>query len=296
MWAMVGVPMDSSGRDRGEASAPAVLRECGLAAIAGIDDRGDLDARIGDPTRDSETGVIGIADLVRATAKVADWVAAAVDADERPLLIGGDCSLLTGTFAGLCRAGIAPGLWMVDGHPDALDGQTSPTGEAADMDLAFLLGAAPEPLARVAGPGPLVDAERVLLLGHRPASLGPDTERELALVPDRVTAVDAPSIIRRGARAVGREAADRLADRPSWLHLDLDVLDESVFSAVTYPQPHGLDWDALADLLEPLVRSPGLVGISVADLEPDQDADRTQTRAVVDFLSRVLPRSADPPA
>ncbi len=29
-----------------------------------------------------------------------------------------------------------PRAWPVDGHPDALDGATSPTGEAADMDLA----------------------------------------------------------------------------------------------------------------------------------------------------------------
>lgn len=33
------------------------------------------------------------------------------------------------------------GLWFVDGHADFLDGWSSPTGEAADMELAILTGA-----------------------------------------------------------------------------------------------------------------------------------------------------------
>ena len=140
---MAGAPIDSSGRDRGEAMAPAALRVAGIGAIPGVDDRGDLGARIADPARESRTGVIGLADLVRSTEVIAAWVAGTAAGPDRPLVVGGDCSLLPGVFAGLRRAGIEAGLWMVDGHPDAYDGTTSPTGEAADMDLTFLLGGGP---------------------------------------------------------------------------------------------------------------------------------------------------------
>ena len=84
---------------------------------------------------------------------------------------------------------------------------------------------------------------------------------------------------------VGADAAARLAKRPAWLHLDLDVLDESVLPAVSYPQPLGLDWDELDALVRPLIGVPNLVGVSVADFNPDRDADGTHAARVVEALA-----------
>ncbi|MGH2987037.1 MAG: arginase family protein [Solirubrobacterales bacterium] len=295
MWAMAAAPIDSSGRDRGEARAPAALRAAGLAKLPGIEDRGDLEARIADPVRDPATGVIGFADLVDSTEAIAAWVAETAVGPHRPLLVGGDCSLLPGVFAGLRRAGIEAGLWMVDGHPDAYDGTSSPSGEAADMELTFLLGDAPRALAEIWGGDerPLLDSRRVAVLGHRPAASDPEVARELGGVPSEVLLVDAPAIVERGAAAVAAQATALLAGLPAWLHLDLDTLDAEVFPAVSYPQPHGLDWDSLAELAEPLATAPGLIGISVADLEPERDPDGTHSRRVVAFLGELLARTAD---
>ena len=290
MWAMAGAPIDSSGRDRGEAMAPAALRVAGIGAIPGVDDRGDLGARIADPARESRTGVIGLADLVRSTEAIAAWVAETAAGPDRPLVVGGDCSLLPGVFAGLRRAGIEAGLWMVDGHPDAYDGTTSPTGEAADMDLTFLLGGGPAQLAQLWGGDdpPLVDPGRVAVLGHRPADSDPEVARELEFVPSEVTLVAAPAIVARGGGEVAAESAALLGDSPAWLHLDLDALDGELFPAVSYPQPHGLDWEALAELVTPLAQAPALIGMSVADLEPERDPDGAHARRVVAFLADVL--------
>ena len=60
-----------------------------------------------------------------------------LEARERPLVLGGDFTLLLGVFQALPRGS---GLWFIDGHADFLDGKSSPTGEAADMDLAILTG------------------------------------------------------------------------------------------------------------------------------------------------------------
>ena len=290
MWAMAGAPIDSSGRDRGEARAPAALRAAGLAEIPGVDDRGDLDAGIADPVREPRTGVIGLADLVRSTEAIAAWVAESAAGPDRPLVVGGDCSLLPGVFAGLRRAGIEAGLWMVDGHPDAYDGTTSPTGEAADMDLTFLLGGGPAELAELWGGDdpPLVDPGRVAVLGHRPADSDPEVARELGFVPAGVTLVAAPAIVARGGGEVAAESAALLDDSPAWLHLDLDALDGELFPAVSYPQPHGLDWESLAELVAPLASAPNLVGISLADLEPERDPDGAHARRVVAFVADLL--------
>jgi arginase len=289
MWAIAAAPLDSSGRDRGEARAPAALRAAGLAEIPGVDDRGDLAARIADPVRDAESGVIGLADLVDSTAAIAAWTAETVAGPDRPLVIGGDCSLLPGVFAGLRRAGIEAGLWMIDGHPDAYDGASSPTGEAADMDLTFLVGRAPPALAELwSGEARLVEPRRVTVLGHRPARTDREVARELELVPAGVTLVDAPSIVTRGGAAVAADALELLGPRPAWLHIDLDALDAEVFPAVSYPQPHGLDWDAMRALAAPLAAAETLVGISVADLEPERDPGGEHAARVVAFLAELL--------
>ncbi len=290
MWAMAAAPIDSSGNDRGEARAPAALRAAGLAEIGSLEDRGDLAARIADTERDPETGVIGFADLVAATAAIATWVAETASGPDRPLLVGGDCSLLPGVFAGLRRAGIEAGLWMVDGHPDAYDGASSPTGEAADMDLTFLLGGAPPALADVWGGDhpPLLEPSRVAVLGHRPAASDPEVAAELAQVPAGILLVDAPAILERGAPAVAAESAELIAGSPAWLHLDLDALDAAVFPAVSYPQPNGLDWDSFTQLVRPLAAAESLAGISLADLNPDRDPDGAATRRVVGMLAELL--------
>ncbi len=88
----------------------------------------------------------------------------------------------------------------------------------------------------------------------------------------------------RGTARVGSDAAARLAGRPAWIHLDLDVLDKGVMPAVSYPQPLGLDWDDLLGLLRPLVVAPTLLGVSVADFNPDRDPDGAHAARVVDAL------------
>jgi arginase len=73
-----------------------------------------------------------------------------------------------------------------------------------------------------------------------------------------------------------------------WLHFDADVFDEGEMPAVTYPQPDGLSWDQLGDLLRPIASSPALVGVSVADYVPDKDSDGHHARRLVDLVGGLL--------
>jgi arginase len=282
---VLDAPLDCSGAGRGEELAPSALRAAGLLERLGARDAGEADARIRDSQRDPRTGVIGADDVRRASAAIAGGVRAIRNAGHRPLVLGGDCTLLLGVFQALPRG---TGLWFVDGHADFYDGETSPTGEAADMELSILTGHGPHGL--LDRPEPLVDPAAVVLLGHRPGELGDDVARENGRLDPAVQALTAPEVRERGPARTGADAAARLGGGPAWLHLDLDVLDEAALPAVTYPQPLGLDWDELVALARPLAAAPNLAGVSVADFNPDRDPDGAHAERVVEALHSTFRR------
>ena len=136
-WFLLGAPWDCSGSGRGEQLAPAALRAAGLAALTDVD-LGDAACAITSTERDEHTGVLALADTVRAARALADALESGLRdlPGRRPLVVGGDCSILLGILPALIRQVGDVGLWFLDGHPDYLDGRTSETGETADMDLA----------------------------------------------------------------------------------------------------------------------------------------------------------------
>lgn len=280
--ALLDVPLDCSATSRGEERASAALREAGLLHRLDARDAGVVAARVRDTRRDPTTGVIAAEEIRSVSMLIARRVRELLDGGETPLVLGGDCTVLLGVFAGLPDG---TGLWFVDGHADFYDGETSPTGEAADMDLAMLTGHTPN---LVAGRTRLVDPAAVVLLGHRPDSADPDVAEENARVDPAIAAFTAPELRAQGMSAAAKSAAALLAGRPAWLHIDLDVLDESALSAVTYPQPHGLDWEELVTLARPLATASNLIGVSVADFNPDHDPSGHAAHQVVQALERVL--------
>ncbi len=280
---VVDAPIDCSGAGRGEEHAPAALRSAGLVERLRAGDGGEADARIRDTRRDPDTGVLGAAEVRRASMAIASRVGEVLEARECQLVVGGDCTLLLGVFQALPRGS---GLWFIDGHADFFDGESSPTGEAADMDLAILTGHGPAGVLE--RDEPLLEPDAVALLGHRPAELHPDVARENARLDPAIHALTAPELRELGAARVGTDAAARLAERPAWLHLDLDVLDERVLPAVSYPQPLGLDWDELIALVRPLAGAPNLLGVSVVDFNPDLDLNGQHAARAVEALESLF--------
>ena len=281
--AILEAPLDCSGTRRGEERAPAALRGAGLAERLGARTAGVADARIRDSARDPATGIIGAAEIRSAGESIAGGVKAILWAGETPIVVGGDCTLLLGVFDAVEPG---TGLWFVDGHADFYDGESSPTGEAADMDLAILTGHGPP--AWYGDAGAPLDPGSVFLLGHRPDELGPDSAFENARLDPAIRAQTAADVRERGPAASGAEAAGALGDRPAWLHIDLDALDEEALPAVTYPQPLGLGWEELVALARPLAAAPNLVGVSIADFNPDRDPAGDHAARTVDALASIL--------
>ena len=69
-------------------------------------------------------------------------------------------------------------------------------------------------------------------------------------------------------RALGAEAlADHLGDTV-YVTFDLDAFDSSVMSAVGTPEPGGLLWDEVSELLDVVSRRHRVVGFDVTELAP----------------------------
>jgi arginase len=284
----VGVPVDSVGRSGGTEHAPAALRELGLVDVLGGGDAGDLGVRIRGEQRDPETGIVASPDVLATTSTLRDAVAELVGRGERPFLAGGCCSEVPGALAGARDAVGRVGLAYLDGHLDLYDGDTSPTGEAADMPISVALGLGPAAWVDAAGGASLAPADAALV-GHR------DREESRAYgmtQPDElgedVVSLSVDDVRGEGPAAVGGRVAEALGSKPMWLHFDVDVLDQEVFPATDYLLPNGMSWEELMPVLAPLASLESLVGFSLGCYNPEKDPDRACGRALVDALARAL--------
>jgi arginase len=290
-WTLLGAPLDCTGRFTGVERMPAALHKAGLVDALGVADAGDLPIAIADPQRDPATGLIGFDDVRTASATIRNAIAHLLRTGQRPLVIGGCCTLLIGVAAGLRDVVGRTGLAFVDGHLDFYDGRTSPTGETADMELAILAGYGPRGLTDLAGTPPLLNPADIVVLGYRDgAEAAANGAPDPRILAPKMALYDKESLGRYGYRAAALAVEERFRYDPGyfWLHLDLDVLDQTVLPAVDYLMPNGLTWEEAALLVTPLAQSPSLLGMDVTIYNPTLDPTGDYAAQIVAFLQSVL--------
>jgi len=208
-----------------------------------------------------------------------------------PLIYGADCAVLLGAVPALADVLGGAGLIFIDGHEDATTMEVSTTGEAANMEVAFLLGLtgqrAPEPLRGHAG---MLRPEAIAMLGMRDELY----RREIAVptIADRVWLRTAADLHEDPAEG-GRQAAEQVTSQAPgwWLHIDLDVLDRHEFSACGAASddamPGGLSWPELAAIASSALQAGGACGWSLGVYNPDLDPDRRAAERIVNFIADV---------
>jgi arginase len=219
---------------------------------------------------------------------LADHVAAAEARGEFAFVIGGDCSILLGALAGARRQGPLS-LVHVDGHSDFRHpGNYDPDsmlGAVAGMDLALATGRGEALMTDWPGvPSPLVQDRDVVQIGERDGR-GPDFAWPDVNDTDfeRIDVFTANEI---GPQAVLERTRGRLHQR-FWIHLDVDVLDDTVMPAVDSPGAPGIAPDDLVTILSGLVPDPRCVGMTVTVFDPDLDPDGRYARTLVGLLGRL---------
>lgn len=231
-----------------EAEAPLLLAQADDLMIGAVPGPGD------------ETD--SVAPIHRA---LADAVAGAVAAGERPVAILGDCCQTIGVMAGLERTGLHPAMVWLDSHGDFNTWETTPSGFLGGMPLAMLTGRGDQRMMEAVGLAPITD-ERVLLSDGRDLDPG---ERELVK----------GSGIRHMEKVIGVPYA--LPEGPLYLHLDTDILDARLAPAFLYAVKGGPSPEGLAAVLTAILETGQVAAISVtAAWDAARDSDGATAEAV----------------
>jgi len=288
--ALIGAPSSAAAFAPGSEKAPAAYRAAGLVErlqSVGYEviDYGDCAPRLFADDEEHRRArnlpaiVAGLND-VKTHAEVAIKSGALV------LVLGGDCAQSIGLLTGARRYYKHLNLLWFDRDADLNTPATTPSGRIDGMVVAHIIGRGAPELVRFWGESPLVREPDVLLFGIE--RLDPPEQDFLSKSPLRH--VSASEIQSKGARAVANEALTHLhADaREFVLHLDLDVIAQEEFPAVNVPGPGGLRLDDVRAALSEFARHQNLLGLDVAQYNPDKDPDGSGAEKVVDLLVEAL--------
>jgi arginase len=73
-----------------------------------------------------------------------------------------------------------------------------------------------------------------------------------------------------------------------WIHLDVDVFDETIMQSVDDPRPDGLSWDEGIAVLRTAIASSQAAGLQVAIYNPDIDKDGPNGRGLAAAIQCAL--------
>ena len=289
--ANLGLRPEEDGSEPGTWRAPEVLMAAGLKTRVAAEEVVRLPRPPYDTRAQAGTRIRNGHTLRRFSLDLGNAVHKVMERGAFPLVVGGDCSVLLGSLYG-ARLGGARGLIHVDGHSDFFHpgnyDARSRLGSAAGMDLALATGRG-EPLLTQWPDidGPLVRDEDAIQLGERDAlsedfrfSYG-DIERTA------ITRYIIQDVLKVGIERTAQSAIERLKVRGLdhvWLHVDLDVLDQSVMPAVDSPGSPGLTFAQLRALLTLLYRSERIAGATTTIYDPARDPDNRYAAPIVTTL------------
>ncbi|HMC81924.1 MAG TPA: arginase family protein [Candidatus Polarisedimenticolia bacterium] len=291
---LLGVPSSAGAQSSGIEKAPAALRGAGLAealrsAGCEVEDRGDQPempyAPDPDPVHRKYQNLEPVLEVSRI---LASRVESVLREGRIPLVLGGDCTIALGCFAGAARFRADLGLVYLDRDADLNTPATTRSGILHGMVLAHLLGRGLPELSRLGERFPLLRPGRLALLGAD--RLDPAEVPIYEALPSY--RIHSPEIRSRGPSRVAVEVLERVAGGGGafFVHFDVDAVDGGELPATDFPAPGGLALEEARLLLSNLVGSPGFAGIDVTEYNPEKDPQALSAAKVVETMARILGR------
>lgn len=274
----LGLKPPSLDRVPGVWQLPHALRAQGLLERLNASDAGEVSPPDYSPEPDMSTGFRNGTKIAAYSQVLAKKIISLIKDNHFPLILGGDCSILLGSMLALRALG-SYGLCFIDGHDDfAYPKKNTNVGwyAAAGLDLGLVTGHGPGELVNIDHMCPYVDASRVVAFGfyNDPAdALEYETE---AIYQTKIKTIDINEIHAIGARNAAFLALDHLRKQNItgyWIHLDADVLDQTIMPAVDSPNPKGLRYSELVEVLRGLLSSGAAIGMEITIFDPEYDPD-----------------------
>ena len=294
--ALIGAPSSAAAFSLGSEKAPAALRSAGLveklqAAGFEVVDHGDCAPRLFADDEEHRRAR-NLAEIVAGLNDLKLRAELAVKSGALVLVLGGDCAQVIGLLTGARRYYKHVNLLWLDRDADLNTPASTPSGRIDGMVVAHIIGKGAPELVRFWGEPPLVREPDVTLFGIE--RLDPPEQEFLAKSPMRHSY--ASDIRSRGVSKAAQEALLQVhAEAHEFvLHLDLDVISTDDFPAVNvFPGSDesgsvGLNLDDVRLALAEFVKHKNLLGLDVAQYNPDKDPDGSGAQKLVSLLVEVL--------
>ncbi|CDL80516.1 arginase family protein [Xenorhabdus szentirmaii] len=174
-------------------------------------------------------------------------------------------------------------------HPDNYDTQQM-VGAVAGMDLALATGRGETLLTDWPDiESPLVPEQQAFQLGERenrnPDFAWPDINQTA------ISQIDVFTANTIGEKEILYKIKQMLAVQPAWrfwIHLDVDVLDQTIMPAVDSPGSPGIDPSWLKNIGAQLLNNPLCCGMTVSVFDPDLDPGGCYAELIIEILEAMF--------
>ncbi|MNL13910.1 Arginase [compost metagenome] len=200
-----------------------------------------------------------------------------------PFILGGDCSILLGSAIALKQKGNY-GLFYLDGHTDFMNISLSETGGVGGMAASIVTGNGHEKLSDILNLSPYIKEENLWCVGNREY----DEEYENEIRNSNATYLSLDMLRKKGIENCLNSFLSEIAAKNLdgfWIHIDVDVLNDSIMPCVDSRTPDGLTYTEFNELTSYLFQSEKLSGLEITILDPDLDPTGQYTKEFVANIS-----------
>jgi arginase len=288
--AIIGAPSSAAAFLPGSEKAPAAIRAAGIVERLQsigyeVTDLGDCAPRLF-ADDDEHKRARNIPEIVASLNDLKPRAELGFKSGALVLVLGGDCTQIIALLSGARRYYKHINLLWFDRDADLNTPASTPSGRLDGMVLASIIGKGSPELVRFWGEPPLVREPDALIFGLKRV----DQPEVDFLTRSPLRHVNAADINLHGAEKSAHDALAHLhADsREFLLHLDLDVIAQEELAAVNVPDSQGLSFAEVRGSFVEFVKQKNLLGLDIAQYNPDKDPDGSAARKVVDLLAEAL--------
>lgn len=293
---LIGAPTDIGAGHRGASMGPEALRVAGLAEALRerkltVIDQGNLSGPV-NPWLSPVDGYRHVKEVVIWNYLVMDAVAASLNDDDLPILLGGDHCLGIGSITAVARHCRERGkklrvLWL-DAHSDFNTHEVTPSGNLHGMPVACLFGLGPKALTELGGNAPALRPEEIRQIGVRSVDVG-----EKRLVKEYgLDIYDMRYIDELGIKRAMEEVLEDI-DSDTHVHVsfDVDFLDPSIAPGVGTTVPGGPNYREAQLIMEMIADTGQLGSLDIVELNPAFDEHNRTAKLTVALIESLFGKS-----